>query len=203
MASTTRHTAHRGRGPGLLTAALTLALALAGCSGVGPVTGSAASPTSVPARQTPAGTPSGVTGPVGKPAADGPLAFSASTLAGPKLDVSTLAGKPVVLWFWAPWCTICRGEAPDVARVAAAFKGRVTFLGVPGLGPVGDMRTFVTSTGTGGFGHLVDADGSLWARFGVVSQPSFVFVGADGSAKTVVGSLDGQALTERVTALAG
>jgi hypothetical protein len=174
VASTTRHTAHRGRGPGLLTAALTLALALAGCSGVGPVTGSAASPTSVPARQTPAGTPSGVTGPVGKPAADGPLAFS-----------------------------ICRGEAPDVARVAAAFKGRVTFLGVPGLGPVGDMRTFVTSTGTGGFGHLVDADGSLWARFGVVSQPSFVFVGADGSAKTVVGSLDGQALTERVTALAG
>jgi thiol-disulfide isomerase/thioredoxin len=134
-------------------------------------------------------------------AAGEPLAFAAPTLAGPELDVSTLSGEPVVLWFWAPWCTICRVEAPDVAEVAAELEGNVTFLGVPGLGQVADMRRFVDNTGTAGLQHLVDADGSLWQRFGVVAQPSFVFVGADGTSELFGGALGADQLRSRASAL--
>jgi len=118
------------------------------------------------------------------------LEFSGTTLDGESLDVSTLAGTPVVLWFWAPWCTICRAEAPDVAEVAAEFDGQVTVLGVPGRGEVDAMRAFVSETGTGAFTHVVDSDGSLWTRFGVVSQPSFVFVDGSGAETSFAGSLD-------------
>ena len=134
--------------------------------------------------------------------AEQPLDFAAPTLAGPELDASTLAGQPVVLWFWAPWCTICRVEGPDVAAVAADLRGDVTFLGVPGRGAADDMRSFVQDTGTGGLQHVVDEDGSLWQRFRVVNQPSFAFVGADGSVELFAGALGAEELRVRASALA-
>lgn len=129
------------------------------------------------------------------------LRFTATTLTGRSLDAADLAGEPVVLWFWAPWCTICRSEAPEVAAVAAESVDDVTFLGVAGLGPERDMKEFVEETGTGHFEHLVDADGLLWRRFGVVSQPAFVFVAADGSVERFGGALDGEALRAAVDSL--
>ena len=128
--------------------------------------------------------------------------FRATTLAGPELDVSTLAGEPVVLWFWAPWCTICRVEGPEVADVAAELEGDVAFLGVPGRGETADMASFVQDTGTAGLHHLVDADGSLWQRFRVVSQPSFAFIAPDGSVETFAGALGAEDLRTRASALA-
>lgn len=129
------------------------------------------------------------------------LSFTATTLEGKKMDVSTLAGSPVVLWFWTPWCSICRAEAPDVAKVAAELDGRVTFLGVPGIGQENDMRAFVQDTGLSGFKHLVDSDGSLWQRFGVVAQPAFAFVAADGSVQVFPGALDAAGIRERAGSL--
>lgn len=117
------------------------------------------------------------------------LAFQATTVDGAAFDGASLAGKPVVFWFWAPWCTVCRSESPDLAKVAQEFSGKVTFVGIAGLGPVQDMQKFVTETGTGNFMHLADVDGSLWSRFGVVAQPSFVFVTPSGTAKEVNGGL--------------
>ena len=107
-----------------------------------------------------------------------------------------------MLWFWAPWCTICRVEAPDVAAVAAELEGEVTFLGVTGRGDTTDMAAFVQDTGTARLQHLVDADGSLWQRFRVVNQPSFAFVSPDGSVETFAGALGAEQLEARASALA-
>ena len=130
------------------------------------------------------------------------LAFTGTTLGGAELDAATLSGQPVALWFWAPWCTICRAEAPEVASVAAQFEDQVTFIGIPGLGPVDDMKRFVDETGTEGFEHVIDADGSLWQRFGVVSQPSFVFVATDGTTQSFTGALPVDELRRMASALA-
>ena len=170
-----------------LVAALTLVLAACSAGGTEPSGGS-----SDPSAKTPAAS---------SEVRSEALSFTASTLAGQKMDVSSLAGEPVVLWFWAPWCTICRAEAPDVAKVAAELDGQVRFLGVPGIGQEDDMRAFVEDTGTGGFDHLVDSDGSLWQRFGVVAQPAFAFVAPDGSVQVFAGALGGDALRERAQSL--
>ncbi|MGV8964643.1 MAG: redoxin domain-containing protein [Cellulomonas sp.] len=127
--------------------------------------------------------------------------FTATTLTGVDLDVATFAGSPLVLWFWAPWCTICRAEAPDVAGVVADLDGQVTFLGVPGIGKQDAMRAFVEETGTGGFEHVVDDDGSLWQRFGVISQPAFAFIAPDGTVEVFAGALGADELRERAQSL--
>ncbi len=154
------------------------------------------------------GTDPGDTGAGAAPSAAGEsstvdaLSFTAPTLTGATLDAARLSGSPVVLWFWAPWCTICRAEAPDVAAVAADYEGTVTFVGVPGLGQADDMRAFVDDTGTEGFEHAIDSDGSLWQRFGIVSQPAFAFVSADGAVRTFAGSLGADELRRATEELA-
>ncbi len=125
----------------------------------------------------------------GSQAAATDAAFTAETVDAGTFDSADLAGKPVVLWFWAPWCTVCRAEAPEVTAVAKDFAGEVTFVGVAGLGQAKDMRAFVDETGTGVFEHAIDADGSIWQQFGVVSQPAYAFISPDGSVETFTGSL--------------
>lgn len=174
----------------VLLAALTLGLA--GCSAAaGPApTAPAAASAAASAAAAPAA--ADATGGAATTALD----FTGPTLDGTTLDAATLAGTPVALWFWAPWCTICRTEAPDVAAVAAEFEGRVRVLGVPGRGEVEAMQGFVADTGTGGITHVVDADGSLWNRFGVVAQPALVVVDADGTTRSFAGALGAEQLRE-------
>ena len=40
------------------------------------------------------------------------LAFRATTVDGTAFAGAELAGKKTVLWFWAPWCTVCARAAP-------------------------------------------------------------------------------------------
>ena len=122
-------------------------------------------------------------------AAASPLAFQATTLDGTTFSGASLAGKAAVLWFWAPWCTICRAEAPGVAEAARRLDGRVAFVGVAGRGELPQMRRFADETKIGFFPQVVDADGTVWETFGVTSQPAFAFVRPDGRVQVVPGSL--------------
>lgn len=128
-----------------------------------------------------------------------------TTLAGEPFDATTVAEQPVVLWFWAPWCTICRAEAPDVAELATELRAAgspVTLLGVSGRGEVSAMHDFVSETGTQEITHLVDADGSLWRAFGVITQPAFALISADGEVEVVNGALGADGLRAAASRLA-
>ncbi|HUX65746.1 MAG TPA: redoxin domain-containing protein, partial [archaeon] len=114
--------------------------------------------------------------------------FKAATVQGKSFAGKSLAGKPSVLWFWAPWCTICRGESPDLIALAKAFKGKINIVGVASLGPVSDMKDFVKQTHTGIFTHIADPNGLIWSRFQIVSQPSFVLISKSGVPYRIVGS---------------
>ncbi|ONH26623.1 hypothetical protein BL253_24275 [Pseudofrankia asymbiotica] len=117
------------------------------------------------------------------------LRFDAATVDGGRISGASLAGRPAVLWFWAPWCPICHGEAPDIARAQKKFGDKVQFVGVAGLGTVPEMRKFVADTGLGAFPHAVDDNGRLWSSFGVDEQPALAFVTADGEVRTLQGLL--------------
>lgn len=151
----------------------------------------------------PGGSAGGASGGGAAQSAQAPLDFQVKTVDDGEFSGSELDGKPAVLWFWAPWCTICRAEGPGVARVAQDHEDTVTFVGVAGHGEVPDMKQFVQDTDTGSFTHVVDEDGSLWSSFGVTSQPAFAFIDADGGMEVVLGSLPEDDLATRVAALAG
>ncbi|MBA3744491.1 redoxin domain-containing protein, partial [Sporichthya sp.] len=130
-----------------------------------------------------------------------PLRFTAAAVDGSTIDGAALAAQPTVAWFWTPWCTICRAEAPDVAAAAAKFGDQVNFVGIAGLGQVSAMQRFVSDTGVGGFAHAVDSDGSIWQGFGVIGQPSFAFVHPDGQIEVVPGSMSPGDLEKRIAGL--
>lgn len=128
-------------------------------------------------------------------------AFASSTLAGQAVTQADFEGKPTIMWFWAPWCSVCRGEAPTLAEVATELEGTVDVVGVAALGSVDDMNAFVSDTGIGNFTQLADPDAEVWSAFGVVSQPAFAFIGADGSIDVVQGSIDKGDILERAQEL--
>lgn len=175
-----------------------LGLATAGCGG-DENNRDTAPPALVPTTATtPAGTPTGSTGPV--PAT---LAFTATTVDGQPFDGASVVGKPVVLWFWAAWCPRCRAAAPGVVAVQRDFGGSVTMLGVAGLkSGASQMRDFVRDRGMGAFTNLADDDGVVWRKFGVTAQEYFVLIDRSG-AVVYKGLLGTPELRQRVSALAG
>ncbi|GIJ76718.1 Peroxiredoxin [Micromonospora phaseoli] len=131
------------------------------------------------------------------------LRFSGTTVDGKPFDAAALAGRPVVLWFWAAWCPKCRAKAGDVAAVQRDLSGRVHVIGVAGLRS-GDaaMDRFVADAGITGFPNLADDKGDVWKKFGVTTQEHFIIIDKAG---TIVhdGPLSGEDLRQRATALAG
>lgn len=130
------------------------------------------------------------------------LSFTAKTVGDQEFSGRTLAGKPVVFWFWAPWCPTCEREAPEVAKAARA-NPEATFVGVAALAQESAMQEFVDKYDLGFFTNIADVDGAVWQRFGVTAQPAFAFVGADGSVDVVRGTLGEPALNTRISTLVG
>jgi hypothetical protein len=85
-----------------------------------------------------------------------------------------------------------------VAAVAEEVAGDVTVIGVPGLGPRGDMEDFVADTGVGGLTHLPDDDGKIWQAYRIIGQPAFVFITPSGEVTTFTGALGGDKLRDAV-----
>jgi peroxiredoxin len=129
------------------------------------------------------------------------LRFQAETVDGERFDGRSLAGRPAVLYFWAPWCPVCLREAPQLTALADGFGDDVAVVGVAGLSDdVAAMRSFVDSSGTQALTHLSDTDGQLYRRFGVTAQTTYGFVDASGAVTLVPGPLSVDQVRERVAA---
>ncbi len=80
----------------------------------------------------------------------------------------------------------------------------MAFLGIAGRDSVDEMSAFIDRHGVGAFDHIVDPEGSsdsIWARFGIVTQPAWIFVNDDGVSKTLVGPLGEDGLLREVDEL--
>ena len=120
---------------------------------------------------------------------DEALWWTAQTTDGEEFVAAELAGDKVVLWLWAPWCSVCNREAPEVAEALADLPADVTVIGVAGRDEVGPMRDFIAEHGLQDMTHVVDADGSVWSSYGISYQPAWVFIDTDGQASVAAGAL--------------
>jgi peroxiredoxin len=118
------------------------------------------------------------------------------------VSLSGLRGTPVVLNFWASWCTPCRAEFPILRQAAGDAQGRYQVIGVNTRDHVrGDARSFLTDEHTT-WPNGYDADESVRRAYGVNSQPQTVFIDADGVVVArVAGQLTRQTLDEHLREL--
>jgi thiol-disulfide isomerase/thioredoxin len=135
-------------------------------------------------------------------AADSALTFTATTVDGADLAAADLAGKPTVLWFWAPWCPTCVSQSPQVLDLAEEHGDAVNVVGVAGLDEPGAMADFIEMTGTGSLTHLDDEEGAVWRQFGITAQSTFAVLDEDGVV-TYTGYLEPDELADRVAELVG
>jgi peroxiredoxin len=49
-------------------------------------------------------------------------AFTSWNLAGDKVSLSDFKGRPVLLTFWATWCTACQEELPALQRIRDRYQ---------------------------------------------------------------------------------
>ena len=123
---------------------------------------------------------------------NGAFAFTAFELStrNPLFGSDLVRNGQVVVTFVVPSCPICIAEGPEIAR-SAAENPDITYLVVHSGGTVEDYQQYVETSGLmfDNVVHLDDSPGVLWARFGIVQQPSNIFVDSDGAVSQSLGAL--------------
>ncbi len=129
------------------------------------------------------------------------LDFTAETVDGATFDGSSLAGKDALVYFWAPWCSICRREAPEMVDTVRSYDD-LTFVTVGGSSRErAAMADFVADVGFDDVTNVADLTGDIWTRFEVTYQPTYAFVDDSGTVEIVSGPLDKDDLGARIDAL--
>jgi thiol-disulfide isomerase/thioredoxin len=128
------------------------------------------------------------------------LNFTGKTLDGATFDASTLAGRPALIWFWAPWCATCASEAQSINDLKDEYGDRLAIIGIAGMGTNTDMHRFVADLDVTTVPNLDDQAGVLWRRFGVTEQSTYVVIDRSGTV-VATGYLDDLQLTDKVKSL--
>lgn len=110
--------------------------------------------------------------------------FTLQDLDGNTVSLSDFAGQPVVLNFWASWCSPCAYEHPFLIEAAEAFPD-VRFLGLLYGDTEEAARTFLRHRGSA-YPTLQDPAQRVAIDYGVAGVPETFFVDAEGMIVTKI-----------------
>ncbi len=107
--------------------------------------------------------------------------FSLPSLDGnKKIDLKDFKGKPIVINFWASWCSPCREEMPFLQKIWNEYKDkRVVFLGINVLDEEKNAKDFLNSFGIS-YINLKDSNGEAANSYSVVALPATFFIDKEG-----------------------
>ncbi len=112
-------------------------------------------------------------------------AYTLRTLDGATVDGDDLQGKPTVLVFWAPWCTVCRAESGNVSSLQSLAGSRAHVVSIASdYERVDDVAAYVKSRGVD---YPVLLGGRHTARaFHVSAFPTIYFLDENGDVRHAV-----------------
>jgi len=107
--------------------------------------------------------------------------ITGTALDGSTVDLATYRGHPVVVNFWASWCTPCREEFPLFEQKLAELgpTDGMVMLGVLYKDDPALARTFVQDVGAT-WPTALDPGGTTAAAYRVVAPPQTYFIDSDG-----------------------
>lgn len=123
------------------------------------------------------------TGPVGTAIEVGALApdFSLTSLTGEPVRLSDFRGRPVVLNFWATWCSPCLKEMPALEQIwQQGGAGNVVVLGVDQGESIQRVQSFVEDKVDISFPILLDSDHRVGNTYLVRALPTTLFIDDSG-----------------------
>lgn len=113
---------------------------------------------------------------VGQPAPE----FELTTLEGETVRLSALKGRPVVVNFWATWCTPCRKEMPLFQEVVDRYGGQgLELYGINVGESVVAVADFRDRLGVR-FPLLIDKDESVQTAYKILPLPATFFIDREG-----------------------
>ncbi|GBD37949.1 Thiol-disulfide oxidoreductase ResA [bacterium HR37] len=97
-----------------------------------------------------------------------------------KVSLNTFKGKPLVINFWASWCSPCREEMPVFEKVWRQYRAKgVLFIGINVLDDKKDAKEFLETLNIS-YPNLQDPSGEMLNSFGVTALPVTLFVDKEG-----------------------
>lgn len=128
--------------------------------------------------------------------------FRLPALAGQdEIAASALAGKPLVINFWASWCVSCRDEHPVLVELgdSAALFGGFSIVGINYRDSPAAAQRFLDREGRFPYASALDERGRLGIDFGVYGMPETFFVDAGGTVRARhIGPLTRDAVAENL-----
>lgn len=116
-----------------------------------------------------------------EPAGTGsPAGFTLRTPQGEPFSLRDVAGRPVLLVFWATWCPHCNAAVPDLNALRSdPAVPDLAILAVNYRESPEKVRSFVSARGVR-YTVLLDPEGSAAAAYGVVGIPTYVLIDRRG-----------------------
>lgn len=141
------------------------------------------------------GAPSGAR--IGRPAPS----FALADLDGNPIRLSDLAGRPVILNFWASWCGPCVEEFPLLERAQKEHAADgLAVIGVVFQDRSEAARQFMQRMNAS-WPAAMDPGGSVSTAYGVLAPPTTFFIARDGTVVDLqVGQLSRDTLERQVAA---
>ncbi len=127
--------------------------------------------------------------------------FTLTSITGEQVDLTELRGSPVIINFWATWCTPCKVEMPILQRLYNEYQAqglRILAINL-GEGPAA-VREWQTTLGLT-YDLLLDSQQETAARYYLRGQPSTYVVSPNGIITHIYyGPVSDQALRNTLTA---
>ncbi|MBI5497089.1 MAG: redoxin domain-containing protein [Deltaproteobacteria bacterium] len=112
-------------------------------------------------------------------------AFSAPTLDGGQVTLTSLRGRPVMLAFWAPWCVVCKQEAPNIEWTRDLVGDRARVLTVASAyRDTREVQRYVDDRAMAS--PVILGGDDVAARFRVEQYPTVYFLDEEGRIKNSV-----------------
>jgi cytochrome c biogenesis protein CcmG/thiol:disulfide interchange protein DsbE len=118
---------------------------------------------------------------IGKPAQD----FSATTVDGKKVSLSSYKGHPVWLTFGATWCAACKAEAPDIQAASMKFEAKgVVVLAIFIREDSTTVKDYADRIGLT-FPKVADPDTRIASAYRVSGIPAHFFIDKSGILRSI------------------